>query len=114
MQEAHADETREAPVALSAAEEAYLRRFVRRHALTGAAGTALVASVLVALAVALWPAPVAEGPAGLQPAPAADAAAFAAELAAIRSEVAARSELAAADPATRAAVEELAERIEAI
>ena len=115
--ELHAEQTREAPVELSAAEQLYLRRFVRRHALSGAAGKALVASVAVALALALWPAAAPEEPARLQPAPAAPAAGaedFAAELAAIRAEVESRSERAAPDPATRAAVDALAQRIEAI
>jgi len=114
MEEAHPAETREAPVALSAAEEAYLRRFVRRHALSGAAGKGLVASVIAALGLALWPAQVRERPASPQPSSPPGALAFAAELEVIRSEVTARSDRDVADAATQAAVTELAKRIEAI
>jgi len=113
MERAHAVESREAPVALSAAEEAYLRRFVRRHALSGAAGKGLVAGVMVALGLALWPAQILRH-APPQASSAPDALAFAADLEAIRAEVAARSQREASDPATQAAVAELAKRIEAI
>ena len=113
MEGARAVESRKAPVALSAAEEDYLRRFVRRHALSGAAGKGLVACVMVALGLALWPARVLP-PAPPQAPSAPGALALAADVEAIRSEVAARSQREASDPATQAAVAELARRIEAI
>ncbi len=113
MEEASAARTREAPVAPSAAEKAALRRFARRVALSSAAGMGLVASLIIALGLALWPATVvkrASHPASSAPS---GALAFAAELEAIRSEVAARSDREVSDPATKAAVAELALRIEA-
>ena len=113
MEGARAVESREAPVALSAAEEDYLRRFVRRHALSGAAGKGLVACVMIALGLALWPARVLL-PAPPQASSAADTLVLAADLEAMRSEVAARSQREESDPATQAAVAELAKRIEAI
>lgn len=104
-----------ADVALSAAEEAYLRRFVRRHALSGLAGRSVVAATLVALGLALWPARPEEPP---EPAAAAapdtSVAALDAEIDALRSELAQRSAATPADPATLASVADLARRIEAI
>jgi hypothetical protein len=72
----------------------------------------VVASLIVALGLALWPARILDRPASPQPSSAADA--YSAELRAIRSEIAARSERGGSDAATRAAVVELARRIEAI
>src|SRR5262249_50611995 len=46
------DAPRTSDLELTASEAAALRRFVRRHALTGPVGAALAAGVLVALAVA--------------------------------------------------------------
>jgi hypothetical protein len=100
-----------AEVALSAAEEAYLRRLVRRHAFSGTAGRALLGGVFLALALAFWPAWVAQHGA---PAAAPGVEALDAELDALRIELAARGSPAGVDPGTRAAVAELAERIEAI
>jgi hypothetical protein len=113
MEEAPAAQTREAPVAPSAAERAALRRFAWRVALSSAAGTGLVASLIVALGLTLWPAKVLERPSSPQASTASGTLAFAAELDAIRSEVAARSDREVSDPATQAAVVALSERIEA-
>jgi hypothetical protein len=113
MKEAPAARTREAPVAPSAAERAALRRFVWRVALCGGAGTGLLASLIVALGLALWPAKVLERPLRPQMPPPSGALAFAAELDAIRSEIAARSEREVGDPATQATVAALSQRIEA-
>jgi hypothetical protein len=99
-----------AEVALSAAEEAHLRRLVRRHAFSGPGGRALLGGVLLALALAFWPAWVARR--GAPSAPGVEG--LEAELDALRIELAARGSTAGVDPATRAAVAELAERIEAI
>jgi hypothetical protein len=110
MGDANRGEDGRSELGLSAAEEAHLRRFVRRHAFSGALGRALVGGLLVALALALWPAPESQraapdGARGVE---------GHAELDALRVELAARGSDAGLDPGTRAAVAELAERIEAI
>jgi hypothetical protein len=113
MEEAPAARTREAPVEPSAAERAALRRFAWRVALSGAAGTGLAASLIVALGLALWPALVLERPSSPQESTPSGTPAFAAELEAIRPEVATRSDREASDSATQAAVAALSKRIEA-
>jgi hypothetical protein len=113
MEEASAARRREAPAAPSAVERAALRRYAWRVALCGGAGTGLLASLIVALGLALWPAKLPERPSSPQAPPPSGALAFAAELDAIRSEAATRSEREVSDPATKAAVAALAQRIEA-
>jgi hypothetical protein len=113
MEEASAAGIREATVASSAAEWAALRRLAWRAALCGGAGTGLLASLIVALGLALWPAETPESASIPQAPPPSSALAFAAELDAIRSEVAAGSERSASDPATEAAVAALSQRIDA-
>ncbi len=108
MQEARSAGTREAPLAPDT-EEGELRRRVPRTAFPRAAGKAVVASALVAVGFAVWPAQVWQRPSSPEPAPRVEA--FARELEAIRAEVADRQP---ADAATKAAVTRLAERIDAI
>jgi len=102
-------------VALSPAEAATLRRFVRRHALSGPAGAALVAAVLLALGLSLWPARVDERPASGPPAATAQIEVIGGELAALRAELATRSgpTSAAAREGTDA-LQQLAHRIQEI
>jgi hypothetical protein len=86
-------------MALSAAEEAWLRRFVRRHALSGLPGRAVVVAVLLALGLALRPVAAPER-AATELAPAAAVAALDAESEALHRELAARSAAAAPDAAS--------------
>jgi hypothetical protein len=102
-------------VALSAAEAAFLRRFVRRHALSRAAGLWLLAAALLAIALDLWPARGPEPAAASGPGvAAADLEALRAEVAEVRTGLAEPSPRPAPAPETAAAVAELARRIEAL
>ena len=114
MMDASATGKRGAPDEPSAVQETTRRHVARRVAHSGTAGKTLVAALIVALGLALWPARILEQPAGPKPSPAAGGEAFSAELQAIRSELATRSERERNDAATEAAVAELAARIEAI
>jgi hypothetical protein len=100
-------------VSLSAAEAAFLRRFVRRHALPGAAGAAVLAAAMLAIGLVLWPGREAERAEDSAPAAApAGLAALEGEVGALRATLAERSPAPAPD--AEAAVAELARRIEAI
>lgn len=114
MQDASAAYRREVRAAQRAAEQCSARRALRRVSRSGAARNGLVASLCVALGLALWPVKTLDQPASSQPSPGAEADAFSAELRAIRSEIAARSERERSDSGAQAAVVELSRRIEAI
>lgn len=100
--------------ARSAAGEPYLRRFVRRHVLSGLAGRSVVAATLLALGFALWPARPDRRETAPAAAPDPGVAALDADIDALRSELAERSAAAPPDPATLVSVADLARRIEAI
>ncbi len=104
----------DAPDAPSAAQETTRRHLARSAVPSGGAAKTLVAGLIIALGLALWPARILEQPARPQPAPATGGEDFSAELEAIRSELAQRSERETSDDATDAAVAELSARIEAI
>lgn len=111
MEVSRSDGNGRSEVALSAAEEVFLRRFVRRHALAGPAGRGLLAAVLLAVGLGLWPASAPEqSAAGPGPAAPTGLTALEAEIGALR----ALADRPAADPEAAAAVAELARRIEAI
>jgi len=101
-----------AEVELSPAEAATLRRFVRRHALAGPAGAALVAAVLLALGLSLRSSRMEQRPAS--DGAGARVAALEADLAALRAGLATRVPAAPAAAPHAAELVALAQRIEAM
>jgi hypothetical protein len=113
MAMSHSSERGPTEVALSPAEAVYLRRFVRRHALSGPVGAALAAALLLALGLALRAARVDERPAPADPGSTARIEAIGGELAALRADLATRREP-SGDAQGIDAVGELARRIDEI